>query len=90
MNTVMTRDMIRAIARPASRSRTMETAITRTPLANMPCTNRAISNVVNEVVMIQATPAMAYAMRQMLSSRLRPNRSEIGPKTSCGAPNPAI
>ena len=46
--------------------------------------------VMNELVIMQANPAMAYPTRQILSRPLRPNRSEIGPKISCGAPNPAI
>jgi len=57
MNTVMTSDMMRAMARPPIRSRTTETAITLMPEAAIPCRKRKTSSMPKLVAAMQAKPA---------------------------------
>ena len=79
MKTIITIDMVCAIAEPWKRSRMTATTSTRVPAAAAPCRVRAASNRPKLVAIPASAPNKANRIMLPTSSPLRPNLSASGP-----------
>ena len=86
---VMINDMMRAISRPANRSRTIACVTIRVAAPPKPWRIRPTISTVNDSVQAHiAVPTRKISMPIWMAPR-RPMASDRGPKTSCPKINPA-
>ena len=83
---VSARDMARAPASGAYRSRTMARAQTTTAPMAAPCSVRHTTSAAMEGAAALPTEARVYRPRPTSSTGRRPKRSDSGPQTSCDTP----
>ena len=90
MKMVITKDITRAMSRPAKRSRTTATATMRGAAAPIPCSARPARCSSKLGASMAATVPMANTTSPAVSTGLRPKRSDSGPWKGWLAANPSM
>ena len=80
--TSISRDMIRAMATPSNRSRTIAIATTETAAPANPCSTRTPASTAIVGAIAHSADAVAWAQMPTIRGRRRPRESDSGPITS--------